>query len=147
MSNKQKVRALALRMAGLTQRLVAAKVWLSVKTIRRLEQAAVGMNEVRWGTTEKMRIWKKEKGRECHPDNSVKESQDHMHTVTDMYAKDTGPLVEEGGQHHHQWGAPLHRKSSVVASKPFLTEFQIERKLAFATGYHYWGKGRVQKPQ
>ena len=43
MSEKQKVRALALREGGMKQKDVAARVGFSIKTLRRLEQKAVGM--------------------------------------------------------------------------------------------------------
>ena len=145
MSESEKVRALALLEGGLKQKEVARRVNYSVKTIRRLQQAAVGLRPGQvpqrrsnpgsgkkrtYGARERAVIKRAIKANSRLTCLQLKlrcpKPLGHLsrRTITTI-------LKEE-----------LGRRSSVAATKPFLTDAQRERRLAWAVSHRFWGRSR-----
>ena len=140
MSDNQKVRALALREGGLTQREVAAKVGYSVETTRRLEQASGGMKAGEVPQRQRKPGSGKKKSDSAKKQNAVLKAVTKnpkitcsqllirmLKTLGHLSRRTLNTILKE----------ELKKKSSVAAIKPFLTESQRERKLAFPLGHRY----------
>ena len=145
MSDREKTRALALLEGGMRQCEVASRLKFSVKTIRRLQQAAVGLKpgEVplrrkRPGSGKKRTYGAKERA-------AIKRAITANPKITSMQIKTrlpktTGHLSRR--TINHIITEELGRRSGVAAVKPFLTNRMREARLAWAEGHRYWGPSR-----
>ena len=145
MTDSEKVRALALLEGGMRQNEVAARLKYSVKTIRRLQQAAVGLQpgevpqrRLRPGSGKKKSYGAKERGAikraiTANPKMTALQLKTRLpKTAGHLSRRTINNIVRE----------ELGRRSGVAAVKPFLTNSMREDRLAWAAGHRYWGPTR-----